>query len=335
MDNKRIEKLTGLLQRLNGEGITEDLRKEAMDIVANIDPIELSIAEQKLIQNGMNPHELRNLCEIHMEVLKDELDKVKTRIEPGHVLDTLIEEHEKIKGFLNELDEMNSILQKLESLDKNKEILEKLLKIANNILDAENHHRREEDVLFPELERRNITGPTRIMRMEHDDLRARKKLLKETIEKAEDMGFAEFKSVIDETSKYIVFNLRDHIYKENYILYPTALDAIKEKEKWESMKVECDKVGYCGFTPEIKNRGGNKMSKFAAQVDARIYPPRDKHAKIFETFENLKKGEVMELINDHDPRPLHYQMLAEYTDMFEWKYLEQGPEVWRVAIEKK
>lgn len=76
------------------------------------------------------------------------------------------------------------------------------------------------------------------------------------------------------------------------------------------------------------------MSKFNAQVDARKYEPRDKHAVIFQTFENLKTGETMELINDHDPRPLRYQMEAEYTNQYEWEYLEEGPEVWRVAISK-
>jgi len=48
-----------------------------------------------------------------------------------------------------------------------------------------------------------------------------------------------------------VFQLRDHIYKENYILYPTAIDAIKENEIWKSMKEKCDLIGYCPFTPEI------------------------------------------------------------------------------------
>ncbi len=77
------------------------------------------------------------------------------------------------------------------------------------------------------------------------------------------------------------------------------------------------------------------MSQFTSKVDSREYEPKDKHIVIFETFHSLKKGEKMELVNDHDPRPLHYQMLAEYTDQFEWEYLEKGPEVWRVAIEKK
>jgi uncharacterized protein (DUF2249 family) len=76
------------------------------------------------------------------------------------------------------------------------------------------------------------------------------------------------------------------------------------------------------------------MSKFAAQVDARMYEPRDKHNVIFQTFKELKNGENMELINDHDPRPLHYQFLAEYEGQFNWEYLEQGPEVWRVSIGK-
>jgi uncharacterized protein (DUF2249 family) len=28
-------------------------------------------------------------------------------------------------------------------------------------------------------------------------------------------------------------------------------------------------------------------------------------------------------------------MLVEYENQFEWEYLEQGPEVWRVSIGKK
>ncbi|NLY65983.1 MAG: DUF2249 domain-containing protein [Tissierellia bacterium] len=76
------------------------------------------------------------------------------------------------------------------------------------------------------------------------------------------------------------------------------------------------------------------MSEFAARIDARLYEPKDKHAKIFETFEALKNGEKMELINDHDPKPLYYQMSAERPGQFEWEYLEKGPEVWRVSIKK-
>jgi len=42
----------------------------------------------------------------------------------------------------------------------------------------------------------------------------------------------------------------------------------------------------------------------------------------------------MELLNDHDPRPLYYQLMAERPDQVGWEYLEEGPEIWRAAITK-
>ncbi|MBZ9624190.1 DUF438 domain-containing protein [Clostridium sp. FP2] len=251
MDNKKIEKLTQVLQKLNEEGITEALRKEALDIVSNISPIELSIAEQNLIEKGMKPQDLRHLCDIHMEVLKDELDKIKTKIEPGHVVYTLIAEHDKILEFLTQLEEINTEIQKIESYDNSLEEIAKLKTVIFNILDAENHHQREEKVLFTEMENREITGPTRIMIMEHEDLKAKKEFLKMTTEGACQLNFNEFKSKVDETAKYIIFNMRDHIFKENYILYPTAIESIQGKKVWNDMKRKCDEIGYCGFTPEV------------------------------------------------------------------------------------
>ncbi len=76
------------------------------------------------------------------------------------------------------------------------------------------------------------------------------------------------------------------------------------------------------------------MEGFAARVDARQYEPKDKHPAILVAFEALALGQRMELVNDHDPRPLHYLFLAEMPGRFTWEYLEEGPEVWRVAIGK-
>jgi uncharacterized protein (DUF2249 family) len=40
------------------------------------------------------------------------------------------------------------------------------------------------------------------------------------------------------------------------------------------------------------------------------------------------------LVNDHDPKPLYYQLEAEYPRQFSWTYVESGPQVWRVEIGK-
>lgn len=77
------------------------------------------------------------------------------------------------------------------------------------------------------------------------------------------------------------------------------------------------------------------MTNFTSQIDVRKFAPKDKQANIFSTWNNLKQGEKMELINDHDPKPLYYLFSSEYAGLFTWDYLEEGPEVWRVAITKQ
>lgn len=67
-------------------------------------------------------------------------------------------------------------------------------------------------------------------------------------------------------------------------------------------------------------------------LDVRPIPPRDKHPTIFSTFDALAPGEAFVLVNDHDPRPLRYQLEATRPGAFEWEYLETGPTVWRVRI---
>lgn len=71
------------------------------------------------------------------------------------------------------------------------------------------------------------------------------------------------------------------------------------------------------------------------ELDIRPIPPRDRHPLVFQTFDNLSAGESFILVNDHAPTPLYYQFLHERTDQFEWQYLEEGPEVWRVQITRK
>lgn len=69
-------------------------------------------------------------------------------------------------------------------------------------------------------------------------------------------------------------------------------------------------------------------------LDVRTLVPRERHPLIFKTFDALASGETFELVNDHDPKPLYYQLQAERSGQLAWEYLEAGPEVWRVKIGK-
>lgn len=69
-------------------------------------------------------------------------------------------------------------------------------------------------------------------------------------------------------------------------------------------------------------------------LDVTVIEPRLKHPAIFQKFDSLPSGEAFIIHNDHDPKPLYYQLQAERGPIFTWEYLENGPEVWEVKITK-
>jgi uncharacterized protein (DUF2249 family) len=72
----------------------------------------------------------------------------------------------------------------------------------------------------------------------------------------------------------------------------------------------------------------------SSSIDARAIAPRERHPVIFGRFHALQSDEAFELVNDHDPKPLYFQMQAQNPNSFTWTYLESGPQIWRVRISK-
>ena len=126
----------------------------------------------------------------------------------------------------------------------------KLQHINKHLIGAEPHHQREEQILFPELEKRGVFGPPQVMLQEHEELRKHKHKLEKLAGKPGAIDFSELKKQLNKAAELLIFNLRDHIFKENNILYPTALEVISKPETWQKMKTAADKIGYCCFTPK-------------------------------------------------------------------------------------
>jgi uncharacterized protein (DUF2249 family) len=66
-------------------------------------------------------------------------------------------------------------------------------------------------------------------------------------------------------------------------------------------------------------------------IDVRDIAPRYRHAIIFQLFDHLD-ADSLQLIADHDPRPLHFQLEVKHGTRCNWSCIEQGPDVWRVRL---
>ena len=160
----------------------------------------------------------------------------------------MTEEHIIVLGFLAKLEILVGRWKNASGVTAQE--LAQLQLLAEKLLDTESHHRREEDVLFPALEAIGIDGPPAIMRAEHDDMRESKRQLLELTAKAGRQQWENWRREVMLVASNLIGTLRDHIDKEDKILYPAAMSAITDDESWRDMKAACDRIGYCKFTPK-------------------------------------------------------------------------------------
>lgn len=74
------------------------------------------------------------------------------------------------------------------------------------------------------------------------------------------------------------------------------------------------------------------VASSTTQADLWHLVPKERHQKMFQLVDALAQGEGFELINDHNPRPLHHQLEVRHQRQLSWTRTESGPDVWRVLI---
>lgn len=245
------EALKTLLKRLHqGESptvIKQEFKAQFQDVSAE----EISRLEEELIKEGLPPEELHRLCDIHLALFRESVEEEKNKLDlpAGHPLDILMSEHEIMLSMALELrDRAKTIFEHQggEALQRN---MPSFKKIKDHLRDSESHYLREENVLFPYLEKHGITQPPAIMWMEHDQIRNLKKSFYELLDQAENKDPAQFVSRLKEITFNLAEMLSNHFYKENNILFPTALKVFTPEE-WPEVRSQFDELGYCCFTPQ-------------------------------------------------------------------------------------
>ena len=85
--------------------------------------------------------------------------------------------------------------------------------------------------------------------------------------------------------------------------------------------------------PELNKRSAQMGPKMEI-LDLRLIPPFERFEKIFRIWNSLKPGELLKIINDHDPRPLRYHFSTNTAGGYQWEYEQKGPVEWIVKIKR-
>ena len=242
IENARREKqdvLKGIIRELHAGVPVEKLRKTFAALIKNTSPEEIADMENALIQEGFPVEEVQRLCDVHAQVFDKALKKAgkPSRI-PGHPVYSYVQENMETASLLKELKRAAKPLVKGHP---DKADIDRFSAVFARFKEIEKHYARKENQLFPALETKSFTGPSKVMWSKHNEIRA-------LIKKTEAAFVAEDWSEMSGTLASLSGAVKKLIFLEEKILFPTAARKLNTSD-WARIKKGELEIGYAWIKP--------------------------------------------------------------------------------------
>ncbi|MCE1165971.1 MAG: DUF438 domain-containing protein [Bacteroidetes bacterium] len=248
----RIQKLKQLLLKLHEDSSVEEVKKELETMFGTIPYGEVVQAEQELINEGLPPQEIQKYCDMHSEAIKDNVDLSMMKPVPdGHPVHTLRMENRAVEA---ELSKLRNVFIKIkfnrDSVNPSAEMIN-FRAVFNNLTDLEKHYIKKENILFPFLEKYDVTGPSTVMWGKDDEARGFLKSALTVLTETENADAEVLQGLVDLVLAPAADSIEEMITKEEKILFPMCLDRFTDIE-WHEINKQCDDVGYCLYAPSVR-----------------------------------------------------------------------------------
>ncbi len=247
---KRIEQLKQVITGLHTGETPEFVKARLSALVSETTSDEIVAMEHQLIEEGMDPSEIKAMCDLHSEVVREVLSApVDPPIPLGHPVDTFRRENTAITHAIDEMQELLDELSGRESTDGLESLIDRWRQSTEKLLEIEKHYARKENLVFPHLEQHGVAGPSQVMWAKDDDVREMLRALRQALAE-ESAGLGEWQLVGEHVATPLLAAMLEMIFKEEKILLPAALDLL-EPDEWGAIYREGKRYGYCLVKPNL------------------------------------------------------------------------------------
>lgn len=242
----RQQVLKELIKDLHNGHSVEEVKERFAKLIEGVSVSEIAEMEQALIREGMPVEEIQALCDVHAAVFKGSIEEIhipQTLSNVSeHPVETFKRENREIEKLMNE-----RILPYIEAL-RMREHPENWQKLKNGfalLWEIDKHYARKENLIFPYMEKHDITAPPKVMWGVDDGIRA---AIKETRRLLADAPGVKDKAKVLDKAAETVNRVNEMIFKEENILFPMVLDTFSEEE-WLKIAEAGPEIGYTLIEP--------------------------------------------------------------------------------------
>jgi DUF438 domain-containing protein len=205
--------------------------------------------EQELMQEGLPQEEVLKLCDIHGSVLEGNVDLSAAKAIPeGHPVDVFKHENAELKKVALKAKDLLQALGQVGN-DEYEKYIFGLQGLFNELMDVDKHYQRKEYLVFPYLEKNEITGPPKVMWGKHDEIREQLKACIEIL-KTPGLTKGDLIDSLDLIFFVAIQGLVDMVQKEEEILFPMAMDVLTVEDWWNIHKQTLE-FGFALYDPQV------------------------------------------------------------------------------------
>jgi hypothetical protein len=240
-----------ILQLHQGEA-PEAVRAQLARLLGEVPYDDVVAVEQELIADGIPHEEILKLCDLHAAVLEGRITGAAAkRVPPGHPVDVMLEENRMLRGEIDLLRKSVATLDEASDPAARKALLGQFVSRLRNLLDVEKHYARKENLLFPFLEKKGVTGPPKVMWGKDDEVREKVKAALEAMKELGPEDPEEIRAVLDLAILPAAKAIEEMIGREEEILFPMSLDLLDDKE-WFEIHRQTPEIGFCLYDPPVE-----------------------------------------------------------------------------------
>ena len=254
------EVLKEIIKGIHSGMSLEQAKDKFLSEAGSVTSLEIASLEQSLIDEGMDPAEIKKFCNVHALLFEASLENtMKDPDSPSH----------PVNIFKKENRELEKLAASLKSLTESEAPPAAVKALVTKLLDVEKHYTRKEQLLFPYLEKQGFMGPSKVMWGKDNEIRD---LFKTTL--AALIASSAGKTAYTEPLNKLLEEILGMIFKEENILFPTALEKLSASE-WEAILRESPDIGYCFIRPpeEVELLGSARGSGVTELRDNKVKFP--------------------------------------------------------------
>ncbi len=120
----------------------EQVKERFRAVFEGTDSLEIARIEEELVKEGLKREDMRRLCDVHMAIFRDQIERQNINLKPSQPIRILMEEHKIMTKMSEDLVVLANKILRVTDVSYVGEDIHQVEHLASDFADSEKHYQK-------------------------------------------------------------------------------------------------------------------------------------------------------------------------------------------------